>query len=183
MAFLDFLDKIIHKGIKIIDGIQLKQGESVHIYGEPFVGKTTMCFYIIKQNPEKTVVYVNSENLSPKYTRKLKTLSNNVYILNCFNIDWLLSMLEQLRFDFVVIDSLTAMNYIENKKKLAELFDIVIEKKMNMVLVSQVRENKGRKYYEHRKLLNFMSYQIDIHKDGPDMVLNGEHRIEFEEIW
>jgi predicted ATP-dependent serine protease len=183
MSFLDFINKIVNKGIKIIDGVYLKQGESVHIYGEPFVGKTTMCFYIIKQNPEKSVVYVNSENLSPKYTRKLKTLSNNVYILNCFNIDWLLSILEQLHFDYLIVDSLTAMNYIANKKKLAELFDIVIDKKMNMVLVSQVRENKGRKYYEHRKLLNFMSYRIDIRKEGTEMILNDEHAIDFDEIW
>lgn len=183
MPFLDFFDKMVYKGIKITNNIFLKKGESLNIFGDSYVGKTTMCFYIIKQNPEKSVVYVNSEHLSPKYRKKLITLAKDIYILDCFNIDWLVSMLEQLKFDIVVIDSLTAMNYIENKKKLSELFDIITEKKINMILVSQIREYKGRKYYEHRKLLNFFSYKMHITKNKKEMILDDKIKIKFDEIW
>ena len=68
--------------IKIINDIILKEGDIVNIYGEPYCGKTSTCFYVVKQNPDKKILYVQAEQLTAHYEQKLNQLSKNVFIAN-----------------------------------------------------------------------------------------------------
>jgi predicted ATP-dependent serine protease len=183
MSFLDFLSQNQKRSMKIFDDTFLNEGECINISGGPYVGKTTFCFYLVKQNKDMKIAYVQSESLSPKYQRKLKSISNNIYLIECFDIDKLKEILQKFEIDAVIIDSLTAMAYIDHKKKLMELFDIILNKKANMVIVSQTRNAGEQKYYEHKKLLNFLSYNFEIEKESDEMIINKELRIKYNEIW
>ena len=179
-----FLKEDEEDKIKIFGNSSLDAGECLNIYGDQYVGKTTLCFYIIKNNPNKNVVYVASEVLDPLYRTKLRELTNNkVYILDCFNVESLVKIIEEVPTEIVVIDSLTAMNYIADKKDLEKLFGIISQKKIHLILVSQIRSFKGKEYYEHKKILDFFSYKIKVEKKLDCMVLDKKEKIPFSDIW
>jgi len=183
MSFLDFLQSGKESKIKIVDDLYLRGGECINLYGDQYVGKTSFCFYVVKNNPKKKVIYVDTEILTPLYRDKLNSLSDNVYILKCSNIKSLKTLLKDLNADLIIVDSITAMNYIENKKEISDLFDFVEENKLNLILISQIREFNDKQYYEHKKLLDFFSYRIKTEKYEDSISLDNKYKINFNEIW
>jgi len=179
-----FLKEDEENKIKIFGNNFLDAGECLNIYGDQYVGKTTLCFYIIKNNPNKNVVYVASEVLDPLYRTKLRELTNNkVYILDCFNVESLVKIIEEVPTDIVIVDSLTAMNYITNKKDLEKLFDVINKKRIHLILVSQIRSFDGKEYYEHKKILDFFSFKTKVEKKLDWIVLDNKEKIPFSDVW
>jgi predicted ATP-dependent serine protease len=182
MNFLDFI--ITNKSsIKIYEDNYLKESEIINIYGEDYCGKTSLCFYIIKQNPDKKIAYVCSENIDNIYIKKLQELSNNVYLTRCNEINELRKILEIMPIDLVIVDSLTAMAYIDNSKDIEQLFNLINNKKMNMIVVSQSRKYEGKEYFEHYKILNFFGQRIKVEKQDEYLILNQNKKININEIW
>jgi ABC-type dipeptide/oligopeptide/nickel transport system ATPase subunit len=182
MNFFNFI--ISNKdSIQIYDDNYLKESECINIYGEDYCGKTSLCFYIIKQNHDKKIAYVCSENIDEIYKNKLHELSNNVYLVHCNKIHELKTILEIMPMDLVIIDSITAMAYIDDNKDIEQLFNLINEKKMNMIIISQSRNYNGKEYFEHHKILNFFSQRIKVEKDKEYLILNQMKKINLNEIW
>jgi len=182
MSFLDFVGKN-NKSLRIYNNIYLREGESINIYGAQYVGKTSFCFYIIKNNSNKKIVYFASEILDKLYKKKLETIQENIYLVNNTNIKDTIDIINEINPELIIIDSLTAMQYISEKNNLSRLFNLVDEKRMNLVLVSQIRNYEGKEYYEHKKILDYFAYKINIETDGKHMILNKEYKIKYNEIW
>lgn len=168
--------------IKLYADFYLKQGESLNIYGDSYVGKTTFCFYVIKRNKEKKIAYVASEPLDPCYRNKLESLAKHIYELPCINIKRIKELISEIPMDLIIIDSLTALEYIEQKKDLADFFKTIEDKNINSIVVSQIRNYKEKKSYEHSKLLNFCAYKAEIKKHDGFFIVDS-NKIDFNEIW
>jgi archaellum biogenesis ATPase FlaH len=182
MNFLDFVTNK-NNSIKLYDDNYLKESEIVNIYGEDYSGKTSLCFYIIGQNPDKKIAYVCSENIDRMYTDKLRELSNNVYMVHCNEINQLKKILEIMPIDLVIVDSLTAMAYIDNSKDIEQLFNLINDKNMNMIVVSQSRKYEGNEYFEHYKILNYFGQRIKVEKQDEHLILNQNKKINLNKIW
>ena len=181
----DFLDEKIDKAIKIYDDNFLSSGECLNIYGDYYSGKTSLCFNIIKNNTDKKIIYLVSEILDPIYLNRLYELSvnDNIYLLHCINIKSLINILNKTPVEIVIIDSLTAMDYIEEKKDIEKLFKIIRNKNINLIMVSQIREYNNQQFYEHKKILDFFSFKVKVEKNDDYIVLNGNNKIKLKEIW
>ena len=176
---MNFLDFIIKKEnfIKLYDDNYLKKSECINIYGEDYSGKTTLCLYIIKQNSNVKIAYICSENIDNMYINKIHELSNNVYLVHCNEINQLKKIIEIMPIDLVIIDSITAMSYIDNSKDIELLFNLIDDKKMNMIIVSQSRNYDGKEYFEHYKILNFFGQRIKVEKQDEYLILNKNKKI------
>jgi predicted ATP-dependent serine protease len=182
MSFFDFIT-MNNNSIKLYDDYYLKESECINIYGEDYSGKTSLCFYIIKQNPDKKIAYVCSENLDNMYKNKLHELSNNVYLTHCNEVKRLIKILDIMPIELVIVDSITAMAYIDNNKDIELLFNLINDKNINMIIVSQSRKYEGKEYFEHYKILNFFSQRIKVEKQEEYLILNQNKKINFNEIW
>jgi len=160
----------------------LKEGECLNIYGDADCGKTTMCFEIVKNNPNKLCLYADTEPLTPHYRETLNKLAKKVYITNATKLQNITGYIMKLPVDFVVIDSVTALQYITDKKIIEDFFKAVEMKKINAILVSQLREYQNKEYFENEKVLNFYSYRLKVEKKDKDFVFNG-NKIETISIW
>jgi RNase H-fold protein (predicted Holliday junction resolvase) len=75
------------------------------------------------------------------------------------------------------------MAYIDNNKDIELLFNLINDKNINMIIVSQSRKYEGKEYFEHYKILNFFSQRIKVEKQEEYLILNQNKKINFNEIW
>jgi RecA/RadA recombinase len=184
MKFSNLIQKFkSKKTLRITNNMQLREGEIVNIYGNPYVGKTTFCFYIVKQNLNKKCLYVASEELNETYKNVLKEINSNVFISYSKKLKNINNFVSVLPIDYVIIDSITALEYIENQKVIDEFFNIIITKKLNAIIVSQMKNYGNKETYEHNKLINFACYKLKIEKNNDQIILNGKNKIDFKEVW
>jgi len=185
MNLLELFEDAIKRKIKLYDNIYLEEGESAHIYGEPYCGKTTLCFNIIKNNPHKKIAYVQSEKLEQRYLQKLYTLSKYVYLvdLNCSRTLSLPQILQLIPIDVIIVDSITALYAADDNDMIAQLLNTITTKNIFAVYVSQMREFNKKEFYEHQKTLNYFARRIKVEKVNDYMILNKKHKIKFDSIW
>jgi KaiC/GvpD/RAD55 family RecA-like ATPase len=171
--FLNLLDKRPEPTVNIYDNITLKGGEMVNIYGEPFSGKTPLCYWIINNNPDKTVFYFDTE-CSPypfleKTGKNIPIVYSNAKEIEKI-VDIIIRSIDLL--DYIVIDSLTGVILEAHEKRLLDMISVIKKSKKNLVVVSQLREYNQKKFYEHKKLLNFFSYKAEVKREGGLSVVN-----------
>lgn len=156
MNFLDILEKRPEPTVNIYDGITLKQGEMVNIYGEPFSGKTLLCYWIINSNPDKTVFYFDTECSPYPFLEKAGEDIPIVYS-NAKEVEKIIDIIIRSidLLDYIIIDSLTGMILEEHERQLLDMITVIKKHKKNLLVVSQLREWNEQKFYEHKKLLNF----------------------------
>jgi ABC-type dipeptide/oligopeptide/nickel transport system ATPase component len=171
------------KTLKIYEHKWIKEGEAINIVGEPYCGKTTTCFYIIKNNSIKNVIYIASETLDKNYKHVLHKICNSIYLLNMFDLRRINEIIEQMPIELVVIDSLTALRDMKSLKDLEKLFTIIQEKRINIIVVSQVRGFDDKIFYENKKILDFFSFRLNVEKQEDCFVLEKIIKIRYDEIW
>lgn len=173
MNFLSILDKTPEPTINLYDGIVLKQGEMVNVFGEPFSGKTLLCYWIINNNPDKTVFYFDTECSPYPYLERAGEDIPIVYS-NAKEADKMLDIIIRSidLLDYVIIDSLTGVILEQHERKLLDMITLIKKNKKNLIVVSQFREYNQEKFYEHKKLLNFFSYKAEVKREGGVTVVN-----------
>lgn len=186
-SFLDFLFPKKKTFVPYGD-MWLHEGESLNIYGDALSGKTTICLHIIKQfntaNIDRQIAYVRSEPVDGKYFEKLKQLDkNNINLIETHDISHVSDMIKKINFGLVIIDSLTALKYIDLKKEIDTFFKIVEEKKMNAIVVSQGRYYYDKETYEHKKILDFYAFKVKIEKHDEKLILNNNSSIKISDVW
>ena len=183
--FLNIINKS-KKTLKIINDIHLKEGEILNIYGEPYSGKTSLCFYIMKKNINKNCLFVASEILDFNYLDILadifKKNKMDLYITNVSELWLIIDFIKEMPIDYVIIDSITAVK-IDDKKTIEKLYDIIQKKKINAIIVSQTRNYKGKISYGNSKLINFYSYKIKVEKNNDKLILNNKYSLDLNKIW
>jgi len=173
---INFLD-ILHKPqdtLNIVDGVVIKEGDIVNVYGEPFVGKTLFCYWLINNNSDKAVVYFDTEATPYPFLGVMGKHVNIIYT-NQNDAEEILKLMQRLvnDVDYFIIDSLTATVIEENANVLLRIFNLVKRNKKNLILVSQVREWNGEVFYDYKRLLNFFCYKAKIEEKGGESVVNG----------
>lgn len=173
MDFLDILGQRPKDTLKIYDDIILKEGEMVNIYGEPYSGKTLLCYWIMKNNPDKSVFYIDTESTPYPFLEKIGKEITLIYSQHK-DINTLIDIItKSIQYiDYIIVDSVTAMIIEKSENKLFELLSVIKKYKKNLILVSQLREYNEQKFYEYKKLLNFFSYKAEVNMEGGTLVVN-----------
>ena len=118
-------------------------GQVVLISGEPGIGKSTLLLQIAYNiaNHKKKVVYISGEEgLNQIYLRgkRLNTLSENLYIYSETNLESIISTVESIKPNFLIIDSIQTL-YSSKLESIAGS-------------VSQVREVSGKLTYMAKEM-------------------------------
>lgn len=176
--FLDILQRQPEQTLKIINGF-IKEGEIINIFGEPFVGKTLFCYWIINNNPRKSVFYFDTEASLYPFLNKAGKEINIIYT----TINDIKKIFECIKktinlVDYFVIDSLTATIMENNKNVLLNIFSFIKKNKKNLILVSQVREWNGQIFYDYKRFLNFFCYKAKIDEKGGKTFINDSFNID-----
>lgn len=152
----------------------------IHFYGDPDCGKTTVAIDIIRDNINKSFIYINK---NPDDLRKVKNFNNcSVFTSNIFEITLLyLKTLEPGLVDFVIIDDIHKMisqeelnsafsKRLDNKtifdKYIKQLSLIAAQKKLNVIVFNGVNQmnNKSRYSYliEKESIATFKIEKYDV---------------------
>lgn len=161
---MDFLNWIYSPQETIkVNGKTLVEGDIVNLFGEDYTGKTKMCYDIIENNIEKAVLYIDTENsMYPRLEelgKKTAILYSNFNKMSDIKKIILTSIVP---IDYVIIDSLTAVELEKYSTDLLDLFNVIKKNNKNLILVSQVRSYKDQVSYGFKKLLNFYAYNFEI---------------------
>lgn len=177
MSFLDILHTP-KDTLDIFNGITLKEGDIVNIYGESFVGKTLFCYWVMHNNQTKTVAYFDTESSPYDVINKMIGEIPILYTVNN-DLDKILDIIQSTIdiCDYYVIDSFTATDFEQRKKTLLQICNVVKKNNKNLLLVSQIREYDGKQYYEYKKFLDFCSFKANITEISGESFMNGEYII------
>lgn len=177
---INFLDVLYSPKdtIRVNNKDVIKEGDIINVYGEPFVGKTLFCYWIIYNNPDKSVVFFDTEATPYPFLGNMGKKINIVYT-NQNDAENILILMKKLvdSIDYFIIDSLTATVIEQNASVIMQIFNLIKKHKKNLVLVSQVREWSGQIFYDYKKLLNFFCYTAKIEEQGGETVVNNGLKI------
>lgn len=184
MNFLDWFRQP-KKTLKIFDDVILEEGEIINIYGEPYVGKTLMCYHIIKNNPNKTVMYLDSEN---SLYNTLENIGKKVSVIYSLVND--LSLIKNMLkinidiADYFIIDSITATDMEDGDKvsNLLQVINMIQIFNKNLIIVSQVRGINDRVIYENKKYLDYMAYKAEVKSIDGGCIVNNKYKINLQEV-
>ncbi len=142
-------------------------GQVILLSGEPGIGKSTLLLqvaYNIAVNGKKVLYISGEEAVNQIYLRgkRLNAISENLYILSETNLDNILSAIEKLNPDFLIIDSIQTV-YSSRLESVAgsvsqvrecsgRLTEIAKQKGIATVLVGQITKEgsiAGPKILEH----------------------------------
>ena len=177
---INFLDALYKpkETIEIFDKVILKEGDIVNIYGDPFVGKTLTCYWIIYKNPKYTVLYFDTEATPYSFLYQIGGDYNIVYstINDIKDICEFIKKMDKA-VDYFIIDSLTASVIEGNVDVLLNIFNVIKKNNKNLILVSQIREWNSQIFYEYKKLLDFFSYKAEVKREEDKTIVNGKFAV------